>query len=250
MGTKILTGGVLGANRGRSYPRSTNPTRYDYSAGTGIVDLTEGTVSFWVKVYLNSDNNNTYNDIFSVYNPTQSSEFTIGLVRTGGIRTIRKYTVNLTAYNQNMIQLFGTDFNSNQNVWFHVAISKGGVCTLNGNSGGSFNDGWFTHVSSNISNPKYLKFGQTDDYSRYPGRLPNLGKTIGVAKPFILNTSISASDMADIYNAGITFDPRKSKWADNLVSFWPMEDNGAGLNDIVGPNNLTASPTSGNYVNF
>lgn len=249
MGTKVI-GGILGANRARQYYRSSNPTRYDYSTASNIIDLSTGTVSFWVFVPTVADNYNTYNDIFSIYNPTLSSEFTIGLVRSGGRRSIRKYTVNLTSYNQAMIELFTTDFNSNANTWFHVAVSKGGICALNGASGSTFNDGWFTHVASDVSNPKLLKFGQTDDSTRYPGRNTNLGKHIRVAKPFILNTSISASDMAGIYNAGITFDPRKSKWADNLVSFWPMEDNGAGLNDIVGPNNLTASPTSGNYVNF
>lgn len=249
MGTKVI-GGILGANRARQYIRNSNPTRYDYSTASNIIDLSTGTVSFWVFVPTIGDNYNTYNDIFSIYNPTLSSEFTIGLVRSGGRRSIRKYTVNLTSYNQTMIELFTTDFNSNANTWFHVAVSKGGICALNGASGSTFNDGWFTHVASDVSNPKLLKFGQTDDSTRYPGRYVNLGKHIRVAKPFILDTAITASDMNDIYNAGITYDPRKSKWADNLVSFWPLEDNGAVLNDIAGTNHLTGSTGGPSWVNY
>ena len=253
MGTKVI-GGILGANKGRRYQASSDPTRYDYSTASNIVNLSNGTISFWFKIFSggNSDTYNSYSDIFSIYNPTIPAEFTIGLVRTGGGRTIRKYTVGTTMY-EGMPQLFTTNFNdsANKDVWFHFCFAKGGISTLNGNVGNIVNNAWFSDVPTNSSNPtKYLKFGQTDYNSRYPGRVGNLGKNIGLTKPFILDTAITASDMNDIYNAGITFDPRKSKWADNLLSFWPLEDKGAVLNDVVGSNNLTGSTGGPLWANY
>ena len=238
MGTKILSGGELGVNTAIRYGGNKN----NYIVNPSFMSDTSGSFSLWFRWIESGNNGNGIWPILQLYRDSNGPDS----ISTSFYLFYRRNN-NFSPPNR---RRFGWDISGSilnvaiidiaPSIWYHLGVSSNKYLVVNGSVISSISNTWFPNITG--TGDLTMRVGNTSSDS--------FVKSYDIKGLMYFNTGLSDTDFNEIYNKGISFDPRKSKWADNLISFWPLEENGATLNDIVGSNNLTGSTGGPIWANY